>query len=133
VTMDTTAVIGIGNVLMSDEGAGIEVVGELQERLDEVEVGPDEVEIIDAGTCIFTSMPRLDRFDRLIVVDCVRGGREAGTLYRFGLEDIEGAARTVSLHDMGCLSSGSNRRPFSPVFGFRLRYAGGCAARWMPY
>jgi hydrogenase maturation protease len=46
-------------------------------------------------------MPKLDRFERLIFVDCVRGGREAGTLYRFGLEDLESGKSAVSLHDMG--------------------------------
>jgi hydrogenase maturation protease len=100
-----TAVIGVGNLLLSDEGAGVEVVRALEDRLGEVEDARNRIDVIDVGTCIFTCMPRLDAYGRIIFVDCVRGGGEAGTLYRFGLEDITRGDSAISLHEMGVLEA----------------------------
>ncbi|GHU05405.1 hydrogenase 2 maturation endopeptidase [Alphaproteobacteria bacterium] len=78
------AVLGVGNLLMSDEGVGVHAVSALVERYD----FPDEVEIIDGGTSGMELLPELEGLDHLIVVDAVRAGKPAGSLVRLAGEDV---------------------------------------------
>lgn len=68
-------VLGVGNVLLSDEGIGVRVV----ERLEAGYQLPPEVELIDGGTCGMEMLEQLENLDALIVVDCVRHGQPPGT------------------------------------------------------
>ena len=68
-------VLGIGNILLSDEGVGVRVV----ERLEHDYRLPDVVEVIDGGTCGMEMLEQLEDLDALIVVDCVRFGQPPAT------------------------------------------------------
>ena len=68
-------VLGIGNILLSDEGVGVRVV----ERLEQEYQLPPEVEVIDGGTCGMEMLEQLEDLDALVVVDCVRHGKAPGT------------------------------------------------------
>ena len=94
------AVIGIGNVLMADEGAGVEALKLLGER-----DCPEYVELIDAGTAFFAIVSDLKDYEKLIIVDVVRGGQPPGTVYRFELDDVKGGDVLISLHDIGVVDS----------------------------
>lgn len=61
-------VLGVGNILLTDEGVGVRVVEALGERYRL----PPEVELIDGGTCGMEFLEQLESLDALIVVDCVR-------------------------------------------------------------
>jgi len=61
-------VLGVGNILLTDEGVGVRVVEALGERYRL----PPEVELIDGGTCGMEFLEQLENLDALIVVDCVR-------------------------------------------------------------
>ena len=61
-------VLGIGNILLTDEGVGVRVI----EKLEQAYRLPPEVEIIDGGTCGMEMLEQLEDLDGLIVVDCVR-------------------------------------------------------------
>lgn len=101
--MVRTAVVGVGNILMGDEGAGVEVAArvlEKRERLQEI-----EIEVLDAGTAFFMIAPDLHRFDRLVIVDAVRAGGAPGSVYRFLPEDVEARDAGISLHDMGVMEA----------------------------
>lgn len=68
-------VLGIGNILLSDEGVGVRVV----ERLEAEYRLPPAVEVIDGGTCGMEMLEQLENLDALIVVDCVRCGQPPAT------------------------------------------------------
>jgi len=86
-------VLGIGNVLLRDEGIGCHVVHALEET-----PLPD-VKIIDGGTCP-DILPPLKDADKLIIVDAVKGGGTPGQIYRFHIEDIALEPKQfLSLHD----------------------------------
>lgn len=71
----TTLVLGIGNVLRKDDGAGIRVIELLQER------GlPESVRLLDGGTAGLDLLPYLEGADRIIVVDALLSGDPAGTI-----------------------------------------------------
>lgn len=61
-------ILGVGNILLTDEGVGVRVVEALGERYRL----PPEVELIDGGTCGMEFLEQLENLDALIVVDCVR-------------------------------------------------------------
>ncbi|MDM8000030.1 MAG: HyaD/HybD family hydrogenase maturation endopeptidase [Dehalococcoidia bacterium] len=97
----STLVLGIGNILLRDEGVGVRVV----EALQRMEL-PGDVEVLDGGTA---SMALLDTFTnrgKVIVIDAVRGNNAAGTLYRLTPTDIAalGGAQT-SVHQLGLLDA----------------------------
>lgn len=94
-----TAVVGVGNVLLKDEGIGVHVVWALQE---EVPADASRLALVDGGTCpeIFSLLP--PAVEKLIIVDAVRGGCEPGTIYRFTPEQIVFGSRPLtSLHQLG--------------------------------
>jgi hydrogenase maturation protease len=95
------AVLGIGNLLLKDEGIGVHLVEKLADVIDDA-----NIKIIDAGTYPdFLSMVE-DNLDKLIIVDAVKNGDEPGTIYRFAFDvvDLEGAP-PFSLHDIGVVDS----------------------------
>jgi hydrogenase maturation protease len=71
-------VLGIGNLLLSDEGVGVRAV----ERLRADYALPPEVEAIDGGTSAMELLDDLAHADRLIVVDAVLAGREPGAVVK---------------------------------------------------
>ena len=88
-------VLGIGNVLLRDEGIGCHVVHALEG------IPLPDVKIMDEGTCPGILHP-LEKADKLIIVDAIKGGGTPGQIYRFHLEDINLEPKSLlSLHDMG--------------------------------
>jgi hydrogenase maturation protease len=93
-------VIGVGNLLLKDEGIGIHAVQALQEQ----EL-PADVKLVDGGTS-----PDLIAYtragDKLIIVDAAKAGGEPGTIYRFKPEDLAGEkASLASAHEMGVVEN----------------------------
>ena len=92
-------VVGVGNVLLRDEGIGCHVVHALEE------ISLPDVKIIDGGTCPDV-LQLLEDADKLVIVDAVKGGGTPGQIYRFHLEDITLEQKPfLSLHDMGLVNS----------------------------
>jgi hydrogenase maturation protease len=87
---------------MADEGAGVEALKLLDQRGVADHVG---VDLIDAGTAFFAIVSDLACYEKLIIMDVVRGGQAPGTVYRFELEDVKGGDVLISLHDLGVVDS----------------------------
>jgi hydrogenase maturation protease len=95
----TTAVLGLGNVLMGDDALGPTVIARLcaAYRL------PPEVAVEDLGTPGLDLHPHLAGHAALIVVDTVRADAAPGTLRRYDKEDIlrHAPGPRLSPHDPG--------------------------------
>ncbi|MGI6221147.1 MAG: hydrogenase maturation protease [Coriobacteriales bacterium] len=79
------SILGVGNVLMRDEGVGPAVIAYLNERH---EFGGG-VRAVDCATMGLALLPYFRDSDHIIVVDAVDGtGHPAGTIVRFSPEDI---------------------------------------------
>jgi len=92
-------VLGMGNVLLRDEGIGCHAVHALEG------IPLPDVTVIDGGTCP-DILPLPGDADKLIIVDAVKGGGTPGQIYRFHPEDITLEERPcLSLHDVGLLDS----------------------------
>ena len=90
------AVVGIGNLLLKDEGTGVHIARALQQ----MDI-PQDTKIIDGGTS--PDLPYyLKDTDKLIIIDAVKGGSKPGTVYRFHSHDVDiESASTGSAHEMG--------------------------------
>ncbi len=91
-------VLGIGNLVMTDDGVGVRVILSLQDRYR----FPGGVTVMDGGTLGLDLLHYLDGVQRLLVVDAVETGGVAGTLVRLAGEELNIAFRTkLSPHQMG--------------------------------
>jgi hydrogenase maturation protease len=95
-------ILGVGNILLSDEGFGIRVVEALDARYD----FPDNVSVIDGGVLGINLMGIISEADQLIVVDVIRNKGNPGDLYRIDGKDIPERIRAKnSLHQIDFLES----------------------------
>ena len=91
-------VLGVGNVLMSDEGFGVHVIRELAQGCD-LDEG---VEIVDGGTAGMELLPELNGIDLLIVVDAVRFGGSPAAFVRLEGDEVPALFKTkLSPHQVG--------------------------------
>ena len=96
------AIVGVGNVLMGDDGVGPAVVEALRRR------GVDRrAELLDAGLAFSEVLCDLDPARPLVVIDAVRGGGPPGSVYRLTLNDLDAEtgsmSKAFSLHELNVL------------------------------
>lgn len=89
--------MGIGNLLMQDDGVGVHVI----RGLEEMDL-PPEVELVDGGTHTYDLLDYFSQADFCIVVDAMHGGGNPGTVYRIPLEEMDLSPNPdiQSLHEM---------------------------------
>ena len=89
-------VLGLGNILMGDEGVGVEVVREL-----ETHALPSGVECLDGGTGGFTLLGPLEEAGRVVLVDAAVDGNPVGTVTRTTPRFARDYPPTLTAHDIG--------------------------------
>jgi hydrogenase maturation protease len=91
-------ILGVGNILLSDEGVGVWAVHLLNREYQL----PSMVEVIDGGTSAMEMLDDLANADHLIIVDAVRSGRAPATIVRIADEDVPMFFKTkLSPHQIG--------------------------------
>ncbi len=103
--------IGLGNVLMRDEGIGVHAVRELQARYEI----PESLQVVDGGTSGLDLLPFIENRDKVLVVDAVNFRKEPGylqmlidaeipaffsvksSLHHLGLVDVLAAAQLLEV------------------------------------
>ncbi len=89
-------VLGLGNILLSDEGVGVKAVEELERRYN----CSDAVEIIDGGTIGLELLPYFEKRSHILIIDAVKSGKNPGTIVR--IEDPPAYFRSrTSPHQIG--------------------------------
>jgi len=93
-------ILGVGNLLLSDEGVGVHVANELIKRQ-----LPPGVKVIEGGTDGFRLLNIITEADRLIVIDAVKGGGPPGSIYRFDIDEVQNCPSgfKTSVHQIGIL------------------------------
>ncbi|MGZ9052508.1 MAG: HyaD/HybD family hydrogenase maturation endopeptidase [Rhodoplanes sp.] len=72
----SVAVVGLGNLILSDEGVGVHVV----RRLDESYSFPDDVVLIDGGTSAIDLLDQLVEAEHIIFIDAAQTGGPPGSI-----------------------------------------------------
>lgn len=89
-------VLGIGNVLMGDEGVGVHAVEYLQR-----ESWPADVELVDGGTGGFHLLDYLSAKEPLVMIDATFDGKPVGTVTTLRPKYARDFPRALSAHDIG--------------------------------
>jgi hydrogenase maturation protease len=89
-------VLGLGNIIMGDEGIGVHVVRALEKH-----TLPAGVECLDGGTGGFTLLGPLQGADRIILVDAAADGNPEGTVTRTTPRFSCDYPPTLTAHDIG--------------------------------
>jgi hydrogenase maturation protease len=92
----STLVLGIGNILLSDEGIGVRVIEYLQ-----TQALPKNVELVDGGTAGADLIDVLTDRKNVIIIDAADADGDPGTILRFTPEDfLADEQDPLSLHDL---------------------------------
>jgi len=92
-------ILGVGNILLKDEGLGVHVV----KMMESMEL-PEGVELVDGGTLGFDLLGLFEESEKIVIVDALKGGHEPGTIYKVTPEELKGDLnRALSLHQVGLL------------------------------
>ncbi|MEM3585821.1 MAG: hydrogenase maturation protease [Candidatus Jordarchaeaceae archaeon] len=98
--MKRVVIIGVGNLLLGDEGVGVHVVEELNKRN-----LPSNVKVFDGGTGGIALLSLMDEAEKVIIVDAVLGGGEPGEIYLLDVDKLmKGVVKFFSLHEMNLSS-----------------------------
>lgn len=90
--MERILILGVGNILFTDEGIGVRAVEWLQEHY----VFPENVTLTDGGTMGIGLMDALLQTDRVYVLDAVLGDEKPGSVYRLTDNDLR---KSMSFRD----------------------------------
>ena len=99
--MKSTLILGIGNILLRDEGVGVRVA----EALQKMEL-PEDVEVIDGGTGGADLVDVLADRNKVVVIDAIEAQGAPGSVFRLRSEELMPApGETMSLHQLGLMES----------------------------
>ena len=89
-------IVGLGNVLMGDEGIGVHAIRALEQI-----ALPSGVELLDGGTGGFTLLEPLQSAGRVILIDAAADGNPPGTVTRTEPRFARDYPPTLTAHDVG--------------------------------
>ena len=82
-------IVGLGNVLLKDDGVGVHAVRELQKN------PPDRLCVADVGTAVLHAVHLLEWAEKVIAIDAVKAGGAPGTIYAFDAGNERGEHRNA--------------------------------------
>ncbi|WP_127148333.1 HyaD/HybD family hydrogenase maturation endopeptidase [Veillonella sp. VA139] len=90
--------LGVGNILLTDEGFGVHVVNQLREDY----VFNPPITILDGGTMGMELLTYMRGMTKLLLVDAINGGDAPGTVYEFPHEEMNTYfTEAISVHEVG--------------------------------
>lgn len=94
-------ILGVGNLLLSDEGFGVHFIRYLNRRY----ILPDQVAILDGGTSGIMLAPFIEDVRLLYVIDTVAVDAKPGSIHCFSEDDVRAGniQARMSPHQVGLL------------------------------
>lgn len=99
-TIKKTLLLGIGNILLSDEGLGVRAVESVRERY----ALPKGVECLDGGVAGLSLLPAIEACGHLIIIDALVSDKPPGTVERVEWDKAKGASASAfatTAHQIG--------------------------------
>ena len=91
-------ILGIGNLVLQDEGVGIHAIQALEKRKEQL---PDHVELLDGGTGGVGMIGVLQEYDRIIMIDATLDNSPVGTIKKLKPKFSKDYPRLLSSHEFG--------------------------------
>ena len=96
-----TVIIGLGNTVLSDDGAGVYAARILSERFE-----PGEVTVIETESAGMNLMEMMGGFDRAFLIDAILlDGEDPGTVFSLRPDDLKITPRLSSVHDVDIVTA----------------------------
>jgi hydrogenase maturation protease len=94
--MKKILVLGIGNILMGDEGVGVHTIKALEGK-----PFSEDVDILDGGTGGFHLMAYFQEYENVIMIDATMDKKPTGTVSLIEPKFASDFPKTLSAHDIG--------------------------------
>ncbi len=88
------AIIGMGNILLTDDGVGVHAVRKLRED------APEGIILAEVGAAVLDALDIFESVELVVAIDAVLGGGAPGSIYSFDVSEVD-AGRNVSVHELG--------------------------------
>ena len=95
----TALILGFGNILLGDDGAGIQLVERLR-----IELASSAFEFVDGGTMSFSLLSHVEKTNSMLVIDAAQLGEPAGAIQLFendGMDRFLSGSRRRTVHEVG--------------------------------
>jgi len=118
-----TLVLGIGNLLLGDEGVGVHAAHALM-----ASDCPEGVTVLEVGTAILDALPALETADRVIILDAIKADGTPGSIYRIPLNGCQQKTSIASMHGFDIFSvialTGRKEKLDGVILGVEPSYMG---------
>lgn len=108
-------IVGLGNVLLMDDGVGVHAVRALQLK------PPAGSQVVEVGTAVLDALDLLEAADLVLALDAIQSGGTPGTIYRLDPAGLELKKTGTSLHELDLLAAlrmlPADKRPRVIVLG----------------
>ena len=95
---NSIVVLGVGNILLTDEGLGVHVVEDLKANYTFI----PQISLIDGGTMGMELLTYMRGMKKILLIDAVNGGEAPGTIYEFPHRELEQYFTDhISVHEVG--------------------------------
>ena len=95
---NSIVVLGVGNILLTDEGLGVHVVEDLKANY----TFTPQISLIDGGTMGMELLTYMRGMKKILLIDAVNGGEAPGTIYAFPHRELEQYFTDhISVHEVG--------------------------------
>jgi len=92
-------IVGLGNLLLKDDGVGVHAVRELQK------LALPGVLAVEVGTAVFDGLHLFEKAHKILAIDAMQAGGSPGTIYSFGVSDVADHGPQSSLHELSLLAA----------------------------
>jgi hydrogenase maturation protease len=121
-------ILGVGNLLLTDDGFGVHAINALREL-----PLPPNVTLVEAGIVSHQLIPDLHEADLLIFIDSVEAGDTPGSIFRFRPEDMQfmtelkTSLHEISLIDVLHMTELTGKRPETIIFAVQPKEVRKCS------
>jgi hydrogenase maturation protease len=87
-------IAGLGNLLLRDDGVGIHAVKQFQAPAFSACLA------VDVGCAVFDALHLFEWADKILLIDAMEAGGAPGSVYKVGIDNIDGGGVSASLHEL---------------------------------
>ena len=91
-----TLILGLGNILLQDEGIGVHVLRQLDKMH-----WPDNVDLLDGGTGGFVLLSLFQDYKKMIIIDATLSNEQEGTIKVIKPKFAKDFPKSLSTHELG--------------------------------
>jgi len=92
-------IVGLGNLLLQDDGVGVHAVRELQK------LALPGILAVEVGTAVFDGLHLFEKACKILAIDAMQAGGSPGTIYSFGVSDLADHGPQAPLHQLSLLAA----------------------------